>query len=179
MRKQKALYLETVKLPSSKTVEKYKLYRNKKLVRYSKSHYYLTKCIEFKRNVKKLWNLINRTISKCNNKTDLIDRIRVGNVYRTDAITITSEFCNHFSTVGKHIADKISKSTKKIEDDTHNIEIKNQSLFLKPTTEAEINSFICALPNKMSSGYDNLNNTETNKRECTQTNYYLCKQIPN
>ena len=36
--------------------------------------------------------------------------------------------------------------------------MNNHSLFLTPVTESELKSLITALPNKMSSGYDNLNN---------------------
>ena len=34
----------------------------------------------------------------------------------------------------------------------------NKNLFLAPTTEYEVTSLITALPNKTSSGYDNVNN---------------------
>ena len=128
------------------------------MIRYCKSNYYLNKCIEFKQNLKKLWTLINRAISKSNNKTDSIDKIRVGGNYRTDAKSVTSVFCNHFANVGKNYAEKITKSHKKIEDYLWIIEINNNSLFLTPVTESELKTLINALPNKLSSGYDNINN---------------------
>ena len=141
-------------------IKKYKTYRNtlKRLIRYCKSNYYVNKYIKFKQNSKKLWTLINRAISKSNNKTDSIDKIRVGGNYRTDAKSVTSAFCNHFANVGKNYAEKITKSNKKIEDYLRNIEINNNSLFLTPVTESELKTLINALPNKLSSGYDNINN---------------------
>ena len=87
-----------------------------------------------------------------------IDRIRVGNVQKSDANSITFAFCNHFSSVGKSYANKIAKSNKKIKEYIQNIEMSNNSLFLTPITETELKSLISPLPNKMSSGYDNLNN---------------------
>ena len=102
--------------------------------------------------------MINRTISKSHNKLDSIDKIKVDNVYKSDAKSITSAFCNHFSKVGKSYAEKISKSNKKIEDYLRNIEINSHSLFLTPITESELKSLITALPNKNSSGHNNVNN---------------------
>ena len=102
--------------------------------------------------------MINRTISKSHNKLDSIDKIKVDNVYKSDAKSITSTFCNHFSKVGKSYAEKISKSNKKIEDYLRNIEINSHSLFLTPITESELKSLITALPNKNSSGHNNVNN---------------------
>ena len=130
----------------------------KKLIRHSKSQYFLAKCTEFKNNSKRLWGLINQTISKSHNKLDSIDKIKVDKVYKTDAKSITSAFCNHFSKAGKNYAEKISKSNKKIEDYLRNIEINSHSLFLTPITESELKSLITALPNKESSGHDNVNN---------------------
>ena len=141
-------------------LEKYKCYRNtlKRLIRHSKSEYFLVNCTAFKNNSKKLWGLINRTISKSHNKLDSIDKIKVENIYKADAQSITSAFCNHFSKVGKSYAEKISKSNRKIEDFIRNIEINNHSLFLTPISESKLRSLINALPNKNSSGHDNINN---------------------
>ena len=116
LHKQRTLYQAMLRSGKLEASEKYKCYRNtlKKLIRHSKSQYFLAKCTEFKNNSKKLWGLINRTISKSHNKLDSIDKIKVDNVYKSNAKSITSAFCNHFSKVGKSYAEKISKSNKKI-----------------------------------------------------------------
>ena len=160
MRKQWTLYQNTLRSNKIEVIEKYKQYRNtlKKLIRYCKSQYYLNKCIEFKQNSKKLWTLINRVISKSNHKLDSIDRIKVSGTYRSNAKSITSAFCHHFANVGEKYADKIRKSNKKIENYLRNIEINKHSLFLTPILESELQLLINALPNKMSSGFDNINN---------------------
>ena len=160
LHKQKILYQAMLRSAKKEALEKYKCYRNtlKRLVRHSKSKYFLVKCTEFKNNSKKLWGLINRTISKSHNKLDSIDKIKVENIYKSDANSITSAFCNHFSTVGRSSAEKISKSNRKIEDYIRNIKINNHSLFLTPITASELRSLINTLPNKTSSGHDNINN---------------------
>ena len=103
LNKQKHLYKDTLLSDSVEKISKYKTYRNtlQKSIRYCKSHYYLNKCIEYKNNSRKLWNLINSKILKFNNITDSIDKIRVENIYKSDAKSITNTLCNHFSTIGK------------------------------------------------------------------------------
>ena len=54
--------------------------------------------------------------------------------------------------------DKIGKSNKKMENYLRNIEINKHSLFLTPIVENELHSLINALPNKLTSGFDNINN---------------------
>ena len=149
LHKQKTLYQVMLRSGKKEALEKYKCYLNtlKRLIRHSKSEYFLAKCTAFKNNSKKLWGLINQTISKSHNKLDSIDKIKVKNIYKSDAKSITSVFCNHFSKVGKSYAEKISKSNRKIEDFIRNIEINNHSLFLTPISESELRSLINALPN--------------------------------
>ena len=86
LNKQKRLYKDTLISDSVEKISKYKTYQTilQKAIRYCKSQYYLNKCIEYKNNSRKLWNLINSKISKCNNKTDSIDKIRVENIYKSD-----------------------------------------------------------------------------------------------
>ena len=160
LHKQKTLYQAMLRSGKKEALEKYKCYHNtlKRLIRHSKSEYFLAKCTAFKNNSKKLWGLINQTISKSHNKLDSIDKIKVENIYKSDTKSITSAFCNHFSKVGKSYVEKISKSNRKIEDFIRNIEINNHSLFLTPITVSELRSLINALPNKSSSGHDNINN---------------------
>ena len=160
LHKQKTLYQAMLRSGKKEALEKNKCYRNtlKRLIRHCESEYFLAKCSAFKNNSKKLWGLINWTISKSHNKLDSIEKIKVENIYKSDAKSITSPFCNHFSKVGKSYAEKISKSNRKIEDFIRNIEINNHSLFLTPVLESELRSLINALPNKSSSGHDNINN---------------------
>ena len=160
MKKQQSLYGDTLTSKEKTVTAKYRWYRDalKKLIRHCKSQYYLNKCIEFKRNSRKLWGLINRVISKGNLKSDSIDKIKVGSSYRTDAKSITTAFCDHFASVGKCYANKIGKSNKKIENYLKNIKVNRHTLFLSPIVENDLRLLINALLNRMSSGYDNINN---------------------
>ena len=160
LKRQHHLYQQTLRKKDTELIEKYRNYRKtlKKIIRYCKSQYYLDRCMEFKNNSKKLWAMINKVISKSNHKSDSIDKIKVGSTYKTDPKSITTSFCNHFANVGKNYANKISRSNKKIENYLRNIEINKHSLFLTPVTEEDLLRLINALPNKLSSGFDNINN---------------------
>ena len=61
LHKQKILYQAMLRSGKKEALEKYKCYRNtlKRLVRHSKSEYFLVKCTEFKNNSNELWGLIN------------------------------------------------------------------------------------------------------------------------
>ena len=81
--KQKNLYKRTLKRNSNDMDhEKYKQYRNslKKVLRMAKEQYYRDKCVEYKRNTSKLWKLVNTIISKHNDKSNMIEYLKVGNV---------------------------------------------------------------------------------------------------
>ena len=114
LHKQKILYQAMLRSGKKEALEKYKRYCNtlKRLIRHSKSEYFLAKCTAFKNNWKKLWGLINRTISKSHNKLDSIDKIKVGNIYKSDANSITSAFCNHFQELAKAMRKKFPSQTE-------------------------------------------------------------------
>ena len=154
LNKQKHLYKDTLISDSVEKLNKYRTYRNtlQKLIRYCKSQYYVNKCAEFKNDSRKLWDLINKKISRCNNKTDSIDRIKVDNIHKTDAKLITSSLCKHFAMIGKKYAEKIPKPKVSINEYIQKITGNNKNLFLSPTTEHNVASLITALPNKTSSG---------------------------
>ena len=72
----------------------------------------MSKCTEFKRNTKKLWQLINKISGKHNNKTELVECLLINNIDHYDAKSITNEFGKHFSTVGKKFAESTPTPTK-------------------------------------------------------------------
>ena len=159
--KQKKLYQNSISNNAKpSTVEKYKAYRNtlKKLKRISKINYYKNKCEEYKRDVRKLWHMINSCIGKTNDKSTIIDHLRVENIDITNSKKIANEFSRYFSTVGDHYANKIKDPNKNIESYLKVIPRNTKSIFLNPTTREEIRSLITKLPNKKSSGFDNIGN---------------------
>ena len=68
-------------------------------------------------------------------------------------------FNDHFSSVGKDFASKIPKSEKNINHYLNKISCNVKSLFLHPTNKMEVMTIIKSLPNKKSSGHDQIDNT--------------------
>ena len=67
-------------------------------------------------------------------------------------------FAEHFALIGKNLAQKILSPKKNIHDYKNKIPRQVQSLYLSQTTEQEVKKLKKKLPNKTSSGYDNINN---------------------
>ena len=67
IRKQQSLYKKTIRKPSTEQEHvQYKTYRNKlkQILRRAKEDYYRNKCVEFKRNTSRLWEMIHRLTCK-------------------------------------------------------------------------------------------------------------------
>ena len=124
----------------------------------SKKDYYASQCAKFKNDSKKLWKTINNVVKKTTDKTCIIDSIKVGNIVYNHADTISNEFGKYFSTIGTSISTKGGNSSKPIDFYLNKIPRVMNSVYLTPCTSSKIKSLIVTLPNKMSSGYDNIDN---------------------
>ena len=159
--KQKKLYQKSISDNSKpQLVEKYKTYRNtlKKLKRISKINYYKNKCTEYKNDVRKLWHIINSCIGKTSDKNTIIDHIQVENIDVFDSKGISNEFGKYFSTIGNQYSNRIRQPDRSISSYLNVIPKNATSIFFAPTTAEEIRSLISKLPNKKSSGFDNIDN---------------------
>ena len=161
VRKQKILYKKA--LSDNENAElwnKYKEYRNvlTGIKRRCKREYYLQKCVEFKDNTKKLWHIINQMSGKLNDKSSIIDCIRVNDIPQYSPNKITNAFGDYFSSVGETMACKIKKSKTEVSHYISKIPLNEKSMFWVPATKLEILKLIESLPNKRSSGFDNVDN---------------------
>ena len=159
--KQRKLYQNSIRHDAKeKDIIKYKNYQNMltKLKRITKISYYQTKCHEYKNNTKKIWNLVNSCIGKSNDKSMVIDLLKIGDLEVHDSKRIVNEFGQYFSKIGNVYADNSKSSKTNIIDYLKVIPRNAKSLYLTPTTEVEIMNLISQLLNKKSSGYDNIDN---------------------
>ena len=117
------------------------------------------RCKEFKQNSRKLWQLINRIIGKERNKLNLIESLKIDNIVKFDSDSITNTFNEFFSTVGEKLAKQHVARQFEIEQYMKDLDTSESSIFLYPTTSSEILKLIDSLPNKNSSGHDNISNT--------------------
>ena len=157
--KGKTLYKQQLQGNPTMHIE-YKEYNTilNKVKRHAKKQYYIDRCTEFKSNMKQLWRTINRIVGKTNDKSNVISELLVHNKTLTHPVEISNQFCTYFSNVGKNFANKIPKSKKTIEEYLCMIRMNKDSVFFYPTTRQEIQKIIQKLPNKKSSGHDNIDN---------------------
>ena len=139
-------------------IKKYKAHQNlyNGLKRKLRSNYYKTKCQTYKMNVKKLWALINNTITKVKHQGSIIPCITVNGIKQTKPKEIANAFGNFYSQLGADLAKNITDGKKHNDDYVSKIPRQLQSTVLKPTTTPEIKKFISDLPNKHSYGHDEI-----------------------
>ena len=160
-RKQKELYKKSLTSSDESVTIKYKEYRSclKRIKRISKIMYYKTECESNHSNSKRLWQIINKMSGKSPNKRNIIDHLTINGIRELNSMEITKEFAQHFSTIGRNMAENIPPS--KTSCNTYHNKIKgfHKSLYLYPATEHEVELLLRKLPNKNSSGHDNISNT--------------------
>ena len=175
-KKQQLLYKNFIKYRSDQSESKYKNYRNtlKKIKRFCKVDYYRSRCLEFRQNTKKLWGIINEINGKVHDKSSLVEYLKIDNLKNYDSKNISNEFGKYFATLGKTYASKIETSNINVTDYISKIQKQSSSLFLTPCTVGEVNKILINLPNKNSSGYDNISN-KLLKQIQTSISPHLCK----
>ena len=99
-------------------VIKYREYQNvlNRIKRREKVSYYRDLCKKLMNNTKKLWEIVNHTIGKTNDKTCILDKLRVGNVIIENPVQISNELATYFADVGPKYANAIKKPDKNIFD---------------------------------------------------------------
>ena len=155
--------------------QKYKRYCNiyNELKRKLKVDYYQAKCESYKSNSKKLWSLINNTITKIKQKGSIIPYITVDGIKKTRPKDIVNSFGDFYVRLGPTLANNISPSMTSIHEYISRIPRQLNSIVLRPTTVQEIDKIIQDLPNKSSHGHDELSNI-TLKALRTSITFPLC-----
>ena len=159
--KGKKLYTKSIKSTATKQdIKKYNDYNLvlRKVKRYAKKKYYLDRCIEFKANTRELWKRINQVIGRNSDKSTCINELKTENLLITRQKDIANELGKFFSTVAEIYAKKTPISKK---DSNYYLSLilkSDKSIFMTATSSQEIEKLIDKLPNKKSSGYDNIDN---------------------
>ena len=142
------------------STETYKRYNQLlwKTIRNAKIKFHNEMCCEYKSQTKKLWGLINEISGKKNDKTGVIEYLNIDGIKEYTAHRICNRFAKYFAGVGKKFSEKIATPTKSAKDYLKLIQSSQSSLFLNPTDIREIITIVSKLPNKSSSGHDNISN---------------------
>ena len=164
LKQQKQLFREMLTTNTDVSTFRYKSYRNnlQKIIRNNKQNYLHNKCVEYKNNGRKLWQLINRVIGKETNKLNSIESLRIDNLISYDGEKITNTFNEFFASVGPNLAKKQECSAHDFSAYLQGLKLHSKSIFLTPTTKEEIMGLLKGLPNKTSSGYDNISSYSNN-----------------
>ena len=154
------MYKETLLLKTDVSTYRYRSYRNclQKIIRATRQNYLHDKCREYRQNGRKLWQLINRIIGKENNKQNSIESLKIDNLIKYDSESITNSFNDYFSNVGECLAKQQACNGLGLSNYLKGLHQYDASMFLYPTSRIEIQAVIKYLPNKGSSGYDNISN---------------------
>ena len=130
----------------------------RKVKRYARKKYYLDRCVEFRSNTRELWKTINQVIGRNNDKSTCISELKTEKLVITRQIGIANELGRFFSTVGEKFANNTPKPEKNLDHYLSLILRNHNSIFLAATNPNQITKLIEKLPNKKSSGYDNIDN---------------------
>ena len=105
-----------------------------------------------------MWGLINEISGKKNDKTGVLDYLTIDGVKDYNAKRICNRFAKYFASVGENFAAKIPTASKSAHDYLKLLQTSQASLFLYPTDVKEVVALVSKLPNKSSSGHDNISN---------------------
>ena len=123
--------------------------------RIAKKRYYELQVDEAQNNMKQTWNIINELIGKKSKQNAKLPSQFMDN---TDTITIPNEianrFNNYFTNVGPTLSRQIKKTPKKFTEYLSN-KCQN-SIFLEPITQSEVEKELMKLNPNKSSGLDDL-----------------------
>ena len=159
--KSKKLFAKTLSKNSVTTDhENYVKYRNvlNTAKRKAMQLYFMNKCIEFKENGKKLWRIIRKASQTLNDKTSIVNCLEIEGIKHFESRIIANELGSFFSSIGKNYANKIDNPKKTIASYLKTIDKANDSIYLDPTNNLEIDRIISSLQSKTSHGHDGLTN---------------------
>ena len=115
-------------------------------------------CENFRNNTSKLWRTINEISGTLSDKSSIIDHITVDAIDYYQPKQIANEFGKYFGNIGKKFANNIPESLKNVSTYLEKIRHNSCSLFMNLCTTHEIKRLINSLPNKTTSGHDNISN---------------------
>ena len=107
---------------------------------------------------KKIWTLINKINGKINDKTCIIDYLKVNNIKYLRGKDTSNQFGKYFSSVGKEFALKIEEPKTPLKNYLDKIQINPKCMFFEPASLQEVSNIIQSLKPKNSSGYDDISN---------------------
>ena len=101
---------------------------------------------------------MNAAVNKLSDKSSIIHELTVDGVKITNPDSIANSLGKYFAAVGDKFAQRIASPVKSVDEYIQKIHETTNSMYFQPTDKTEIMTIIAKLPNKASSGYDNISN---------------------
>ena len=100
--------------------------------------YYTSKCKEYNKNTKQLWQMINSIVSKTKHTGRIIPFITIDGAKTYDPKKIADEFGSFYANLGADLAKKIPNSQKSVNDYVAKIPRTLNSLVIKKIEYPEV-----------------------------------------
>ncbi len=155
-KKKDELFKTKLSNPTEHNIIQYKNFNRMltKLMRTAKTQYYSQLIEDNKLNMKKMWQILNKSIGKQNDKSTLPSSFTINNVQTSDKHKITEGFNKYFSEIGFKTSQNVPISPQNY---THYLpDPVVHSMYLEPITENTVILTAQKLKSKLSSGHDDI-----------------------
>ena len=161
IRRNKELYKHMIKNRNNiANKTKYTNYNNilQRVKQSAKKTYYYKQCVQHKGDMRKLWKTINHVIHHTNNKSEVIEKLKINNLDEHRGEIIADEFASYFAKIGEKYSTNMPHSKRDLNDYLNKILKSSKSIFVTPITKTEVEKYINNLKLKKSSGLDKIDN---------------------
>ena len=124
------------------------------MIKIAKRAYYDDKFEQSKNDLKAAWKLINEVINKKGNKRSLPTTFNMNGRIISDPAEIANGFCNYFTNVGSTLGSTIQTTTSAFQSFLG--PTNNQTIFLRPTSIAELQEICRSFDSRKAPGYDKI-----------------------
>ena len=84
--------------------------------RSAKKTYYYEQCVQHKGDTRRLWKTINHVIHRTNNKSEVIEKLKINNLDEHRGEIIADEFASYFAKIGKKYSTNMPHSKRDLND---------------------------------------------------------------
>ncbi len=155
-KKKDELFKTKLSNPTEHNIIQYKNFNRMltKLMRTAKTQYYSQLIEDNKFNMKKMWQILNKSIGKQNDKSTFPSSFTINNVQTSDKHKITEGFNKYLSEIGFKTSQNVPISPQNY---THYLpDPVVHSMYLEPITENTVILTAQKLKSKLSSGHDDI-----------------------
>lgn len=148
---------KSIRVPSFDNVQKYKNYRKiyNSLIKHAKKKYFETALEKNKNDLRKTWDILRSAMGRSNDKSCIIDEIKLdGNSFTSD-MEIASSLNDYFTSIADEITAKINPTTI---DPLCTIQNSDNHFRFEAITSPQLNNIVKKMDSKKSKDMFNMSN---------------------